>query len=513
MPSSTTVSSPGKVLVAGGYLVLDPAYSGTVISTSSRFYTVVQTDASAGPNTIRVRSPQFNGAIWNYIVKTDAEVVVEPGLKNLTKNKFVQLAIEKTVKLGIEVRGATAIQESISSGLDIVIVGDNDFYSQRATLESLNLPRTLGSLKTIKPFVTTGVNLSDVHKTGLGSSAALITSLVSALLVQLSILPASALSGEQEEETGKSSNRTRNAGEGKRLAHNLAQYVHCLAQGKVGSGFDVSAAVFGSHLYTRFEPEVLRPLVDDATAKHQALVPVLSPANPSWNYSVEPFSLPPLTRIMLADVDAGSDTPSLVGKVLKWRKENSVEADTLWREIDQLNQSLAQTLLHITKLHTNDPVNYGAAVKYLSSLQPIQWVANPWQPPSEIPIVEAFYDAHRISQAVRAKMRQMGVLAGVPIEPPEQTKLLDTCVSQAGIIGGGVPGAGGYDAIWLLVCDPVDCSPDQRPTERIEHVWSNYKGLNVSPLLASESTACGTRLENLEDVPGLKDAVAITSAQ
>lgn len=28
---------------------------------------------------------------------------------------------------------------------------------------------------------------------------------------------------------------------------------------------------------------------------------------------------------MLADVDAGSDTPSLVGKVLKWRKEFSVE--------------------------------------------------------------------------------------------------------------------------------------------------------------------------------------------
>jgi hypothetical protein len=28
---------------------------------------------------------------------------------------------------------------------------------------------------------------------------------------------------------------------------------------------------------------------------------------------------------MLADVDAGSDTPSLVGKVLKWRKDKSLE--------------------------------------------------------------------------------------------------------------------------------------------------------------------------------------------
>lgn len=32
---------------------------------------------------------------------------------------------------------------------------------------------------------------------------------------------------------------------------------------------------------------------------------------------------------MLADVDAGSDTPSLVGKVLKWRKENPAEGHLL----------------------------------------------------------------------------------------------------------------------------------------------------------------------------------------
>ena len=67
--------------------------------------------------------------------------------------------------------------------------------------------------------------------------------------------------------------------------------------------------------------------------------------------------------------------------------------------------------------------------------------------------------------------------------------------------------AGGYDAIWLLVCDPVDCSPDQRPTERIEHVWSIYEELNVSPLSSSESTTHGIRLEKLEDVPGLMDTV------
>ena len=30
-------------------------------------------------------------------------------------------------------------------------------------------------------------------------------------------------------------------------------------------------------------------------------------------------------RIVLADVDAGSDTPSLVGRVLKWRRDHAQE--------------------------------------------------------------------------------------------------------------------------------------------------------------------------------------------
>jgi len=37
-------------------------------------------------------------------------------------------------------------------------------------------------------------------------------------------------------------------------------------------------------------------------------------------------------------------------------------------------------------------------------------------------------------------MAEMGTLSGVPIEPSEQTSLLNACVAQAGVIGGVVPG-------------------------------------------------------------------------
>lgn len=72
--TQTTVSScPGKVLLAGGYLVLDPAYQGLVLSTPSRFYTVVQS-AGTTPATpqgrqsikITVKSPQFDDGLWVY---------------------------------------------------------------------------------------------------------------------------------------------------------------------------------------------------------------------------------------------------------------------------------------------------------------------------------------------------------------------------------------------------------------------------------------------------------------
>ena len=49
-----------------------------------------------------------------------------------TKNKFVHLALQRTLALATERRSAGTLQNSLGHGLDITIVGDNDFYSQRA---------------------------------------------------------------------------------------------------------------------------------------------------------------------------------------------------------------------------------------------------------------------------------------------------------------------------------------------------------------------------------------------
>jgi phosphomevalonate kinase len=67
--TSVAVSAPGKVLFAGGFLVLDRAHTGLVFGLNARIHVHVQEDANlahtADPR-IAVYSPQFEDAAWVY---------------------------------------------------------------------------------------------------------------------------------------------------------------------------------------------------------------------------------------------------------------------------------------------------------------------------------------------------------------------------------------------------------------------------------------------------------------
>lgn len=67
--TSVAVSAPGKVLLAGGYLVLDRNYTGLVFGLDARIHihvTPVKTVPGVILSEIAVRSPQFLEAIWEY---------------------------------------------------------------------------------------------------------------------------------------------------------------------------------------------------------------------------------------------------------------------------------------------------------------------------------------------------------------------------------------------------------------------------------------------------------------
>ena len=304
--------------------------------------------------------------------------------------------------------------------LAVTILADNDYYSETASTTSWGGP---GS--TFKKY---GVRLDQAHKTGLGSSAALVTALVCALVVHRSMHP------EDLQE-----NRWR--------LHYLAQAVHCAAQGKVGSGFDVAAAIFGSCLYRRFSPEVLSGLGEVGSPQFETrLFSLVEDLNTGayWDARCRNigFRLPRGLELVLCDVDCGSQTPGMVKKVLEWRERNRHEADDIWDELQYQNESLFRELHRLVEEDADKPTQ-----EDLNELRDRVLSCRYW-------------------------IQKMTTYSQVPIEPLVQTLLLDGLAALDGVIGGVVPGAGGYDAVALLVRD------EPGVTDRIRSFAENY----TSPL-------------------------------
>ncbi|KAL2006304.1 hypothetical protein VTN00DRAFT_9958 [Thermoascus crustaceus] len=462
--ATTALSAPGKVLLTGGYLVLDRNYTGTVFALDARIHVIVQqlrrgTSRSAAEaveggaaavggvkeeETIVVRSPQFVDAVWDYGVERcengGGVKVVQRG--DGRRNPFV----ETSLNYALTYIGYVADSKDFGS-LSVTILADNDYYSETAFSRS---SQSQGR------FANFGVPLHEAHKTGLGSSAALVTALVSALVIHRTLHPD-------------------DLGAGREKLHNLAQAAHCAAQGKVGSGFDVGAAVYGSCLYRRFSPAILERIGDVGSPGFEErlfnTVEDLDAEHP-WDTECVDFGmkLPRGMQMVLCDVDCGSQTPGMVKKILEWRKQNRNEADALWDSLQANNEQLRQELKRLAQEGAHD-----------------------------------FTDVRTYLQRSRDHLRTMTRKSGVPIEPSVQTELLDAASEVEGVIGGVVPGAGGYDAIVLLIRN------DAAVVDRLNTLFENWKS-NVEDdfggkigkvrLLGVRHGSEGVRNEMLEQYAG-----------
>lgn len=408
--SSVAVSAPGKVLFAGGFLVLDRQHTGLVFGLDARIHVHAQLwseipeglDQTAR-SFVLVQSPQFREAKWLYTISSAGSQHASVELAQIRdhkdfsqgSNKFVETALRYTLTY------LTHLSQHVDKSLKITILADDDYYSQSEASNKRATDQSLG-------FTDFGVTLSSAHKTGLGSSAALTTAFVAALIrfyMPTSLITASELLPYRQ-------------------IHNLAQAAHCAAQGKVGSGFDVAAAVYGSCLYRRFSPSILENVGDaSGTNFGEQLHHTIEDLDleKKWDVEIQNHAVlvPESLLLVMCDVDCGSETPGMVRKVLQWRKENSEEASLLWSAIQAGTEDLCQELRRLTV--SRDLA--GNEYKELAD----------------------------IIQTVRSLVREMSVKSQVPIEPPVITELLDFCTALPGVVGGVAPGAGGYDAVALLI--------------------------------------------------------------
>ncbi|MQL73304.1 hypothetical protein Taro_005654, partial [Colocasia esculenta] len=472
-------SAPGKVLITGGYLILERPNAGLVLSTTARFYAIgrplyeeVKLESWAWAWTdVKLTSPQLS-----------REATYKLSLNNATlqdtTNPFVEQAVQYAVAaakaLHIDQDKKDALNKLLLQGLDITILGCNDFYSYRAQIEARGLPLIPETLAMLPSFSSITFNEDEsngilsgqtckpeVAKTGLGSSAAMTTSVVAALLHYLGVvnLQSSARKSLVDNDSDLD------------LVHVIAQCAHCVAQGKIGSGFDVSAAVYGSQRYVRFSPTVLSPAQDFVGKQLQNVI--IDIMKEKWDHEKTHFSLPPLMQLGEPGT-GGSSTPSMVGAVKQWQKFDPQKSLETWKRLAEANSVLETQFKILGQLAEQQWEDYRHTIISCGSHTHEKWKEQATNQQQK-DVIKSLMEARETFLKIRLYMQQMGTAAGVPIEPESQTCLLDATMSIEGVLLAGVPGAGGFDAVFAITLGDADT--------RVIQAWST---LGVLPLLVKE---------------------------
>lgn len=460
--SKVTVSAPGKLLFAGGYLVLEAPNVGVVIAVDKRFYCEAEVHDAVDPTdiiNIKVKSPQF-GQEWNYKFDKEKKMLVCDASD--TENSFVEKSLRVSLLALLDDEKHCRIDE-----IKLLIKGDNDFYSLIPHLAERGQPKTLKAALDLPQFLPAARVDGKVVKTGLGSSACLVTSLVGSLWFSLK---------SQDRRDDGENNPTESI-------FRLAQICHCYSQGKVGSGFDVAAACYGSHIYERFPKSLLADLLTNLEADSipaEALqASTRSILGAHWKGGIRaPLHLPNFVQVMLADVVGGSESPSMARTVLSWKNSIGSQSAPHWDDLVHINRNISELLQTIGAHQIDD-----AETEIFGTMNAKDW------PNSETG--KLLSNLRAAVQESRRHLKAMGDAAGVPIEPNEQTELIDKTLEIPGVIAALVPGAGGYDAIACLYVN----HPKVR--QAVADFWCSWPSVSVCPL----TVQCGRhgegiRLEN-----------------
>lgn len=431
-------SAPGKALIAGGYLVLDRSYSSYVVALSSRMHAVIKGQGSneLEKTTIKIKSPQFLDGEWVYDLLLDEESKFVTKEHNGRKNPFA----ESTVSTVLAFFNPTQHFE-----IEITIFSDPGYHSQETTTTKKSGTRE---------YVYHSKQITEVPKTGLGSSAGLVTVLTAALYSFYQ--PKIDLNFKDQLQ----------------IIHNLAQIAHCQAQGKVGSGFDIAAATFGSIVYKRFNPSLvnnLQPQLEiSKNENHLQILKLVS--NTDWKIRSDRVALPNGIRLIMGDIKGGSNTPKLVSKVLQW-KEDDPESHKVYTALNTSNMKFVESLDKINKLSDTNPDEYLKLLNYVQNHNTAEILD------SEDEKLQFFKEIIKATAIIRTNFQLITKRSGAEIEPEPQTKLLDECNKINGVISAVVPGAGGYDAISLLVEErSVDALIQ---TTKNNPLFSNVSWLNL----------------------------------
>ncbi len=370
-----TASAPGKILWLGGYSVLEKGKLAYVSAAGPRCHVSVE---PSDKEPIVIIAPQLNATAEYWMREGKLKAASRTPETAVQSTKFVASAASAAMAY-LAYKG----HEPSSAGLRIETKSDAAFASGGG-------------------------------KSGLGASAAVTVATVAAVL---------AAHEAKAEETA---------------VHNISQYAHSKAQGKVGSGFDVAAAAFGSCVYSRYSPE----LAEKATP---------ADFDKKWDYTIEKLELPKILAPAFANIAGQSaSTTEMVRKVKSWQSGHDGDYRTLIARLDSANRKAIGSL---KKIADNQPV------------------------------FDEFKQHFGESRAITA---ELGERSGAAIEPRELTMALDASMKN-GALCAKLPGAGGGDAIAALCIGEAN-------KKKLHEFWRAYTAVRLEPIEVAGGKG-GVRLE------------------
>ena len=398
------ISSPGKTLLSGGYLILDKSKRGLVINidayiTCESSYIVNKKENQNEKNTLvfNIFSEYLN-QYYYYFVSIEAinnEVYeIRISEKNNKDDKWIKNCIISSLNLYLSKFDYTnnLLNDNNQIEININIKSDYRFYSYSPDKVSKKI------------------------KTGLGSSSALINSLTTSLILiydnyfrKNKYEKYEVIKNIEDEDI-------------KAIILGSCLLSNNLSQNKIGSCFDIISSLFGSQVFIQTQQNLLlnSPLFINEENKSE-INKFLEYLKIEYIPNIKYFDSNLKNRIFFVSLEIGSDTRILVPKVLEYansKKKEKIFDDKLFSELNATNEKMISIFL--SGLNKDETSFKSYSEKYRTILEKISEESN------------------------------------VEIVPKLLRPLLNSLMLNDNIIYANCPGAGGYDSIVIITKENID---------------------------------------------------------
>ena len=218
-----------------------------------------------------------------------------------------------------------------------------------------------------------------------------------------------------------------------------------------------------------------------AETNSSQLFDLVTDADKKWDCTVQPINLPEGLELLMADVCGGSESPSMARQILEWKKKNRETgflSGYYWKDLKRCNKKIASLLSdqYTKKPFCDGLVRDGPLI--IASRTAEQWkkpMPSTWHEfdGSSWDVAMQLLDLRMAFLESRQNLKGMGNAADVPVEPDSQTALADATMKLPGVVAAGLPGAGGYDALFVIYVKgpPTNEGKSDQVRDAIGNLW------------------------------------------